>query len=114
MNPLPTVESACSLLQQEESQIELVQNSSSLMEVTALYSKANMKDKCSICGFKWHSPERCWKMIGYPSWHPKFKQLKVKEKDENGLKRYYEVKGNQSNRKVGANAEGGNIMFTPC
>ncbi|GJU08548.1 hypothetical protein Tco_1124978 [Tanacetum coccineum] len=52
MNPLPTVESACSLLQQEESQREVVQNSSSLMEVTALYSKANLKYKCSICGFK--------------------------------------------------------------
>ncbi|GJW80389.1 retrovirus-related pol polyprotein from transposon TNT 1-94 [Tanacetum coccineum] len=85
MNPLPTVESACSLLQQEESQRELVQNSSSSMKVTALYSKANLKDKCSICGFKWHPPER---------WYSGFK-------------------GNQSNRKVAATTEGGNIMFTP-
>ncbi|PWA61028.1 hypothetical protein CTI12_AA376180 [Artemisia annua] len=110
MNPLPTVESACSLLQQEESQRELTQIDSSSMEVTALYSKANVKEKCSICGFKWHPPERCWEKVGYPSWHPKFKQSKLKGKDGNGLK---VVKGNQYNRKLAATAEGGNIMFTP-
>nr|GEW47173.1 retrovirus-related Pol polyprotein from transposon TNT 1-94 [Tanacetum cinerariifolium] len=60
MNPLPIVENACSLLQQEESQQELNQNSSSSIKMTALYSKSDLKDKCSICGFKWHPPERCW------------------------------------------------------
>nr|GEV10925.1 retrovirus-related Pol polyprotein from transposon TNT 1-94 [Tanacetum cinerariifolium] len=60
MNPLPIVKNACSLLQQEESQQELNQNSSSSIEMTALYSKSDLKDKCSICGFKWHPPERCW------------------------------------------------------
>ncbi|GJW81289.1 hypothetical protein Tco_0145264 [Tanacetum coccineum] len=45
-------------------------------------------------------------MIGYPTWHLKFKQLKVKGKDRSGLKGYSGVKGNQSNRKVVATAEG--------
>ncbi|GJR02043.1 hypothetical protein Tco_0525027 [Tanacetum coccineum] len=102
MNPLPTLESACSLLQQEELQRELTQNTSFSMQVTALYSMENLKDKCSICGFKWHPPERCWEKICYPNWHPKFKQSKLKGKDGNGFKGYSVMKGNQSNRKVAA------------
>ncbi|GJR80268.1 retrovirus-related pol polyprotein from transposon TNT 1-94 [Tanacetum coccineum] len=113
MNPLPTVENACSLLQQEESQQELNQNSSSSIEITALYSKSDLKDKCSICGFKWHPPERCWEKVGYPSWHPKFKQSKLKGNTGNGSKGYPVVKGGQYNRKIAATAEGANIMFTP-
>ncbi|GJW17122.1 cysteine-rich receptor-like protein kinase 8 [Tanacetum coccineum] len=53
MNPLPNVESVCSLIQQEESQRVLF-GSSSNVETTALYCKGNVKDKCGICGFKWH------------------------------------------------------------
>ncbi|GJZ98587.1 cysteine-rich receptor-like protein kinase 8 [Tanacetum coccineum] len=33
-----------------------------------LLSKGIVKDKCSICGFKWHPPEKCWEKVGYPSW----------------------------------------------
>ncbi|GKB06228.1 cysteine-rich receptor-like protein kinase 8 [Tanacetum coccineum] len=104
---------ACSLLQQEESHQELNENSSSSIEITALYSKSDLKDKCSICGFKWHPPERCWEKVGYPSWHPKFKQSKLKGNTGNGSKGYPVVKGGQYNRKIAATAEGANIMFTP-
>ncbi|XP_071729221.1 uncharacterized protein [Rutidosis leptorrhynchoides] len=55
MNPLPTVETACSMLQQEESQREVL----SVIEPTALFSKGNQQDKCSICGNKWHSSDKC-------------------------------------------------------
>ena len=71
MNPLPNVESACSLIQQEESQRVLF-GSSSNVETTALYSRGNVKDKCGICGSKWHPPEKCWEKVGYPPWHSKF------------------------------------------
>ncbi|GKE13732.1 serine carboxypeptidase S28 family protein, partial [Tanacetum coccineum] len=76
-------------------------------------SKSDLKDKCSICGFKWHPPEICWEKVGYPSWHPKFKQSKLKGNIRNGSKGYPIVKGGQYNRKIAATAEGGNIMFTP-
>nr|GEX87670.1 hypothetical protein [Tanacetum cinerariifolium] len=49
MNPLPNVESACSLIQQKESQRVLF-GSSSNVEITALYSRGNVKDKCGISG----------------------------------------------------------------
>ncbi|GKC84196.1 cysteine-rich receptor-like protein kinase 8, partial [Tanacetum coccineum] len=66
MNPLPNVESACSLIQQEQSQRVLF-GSSSTIETTALYSRGNVKDKCGICDFKWHPPEKCWEKVGTAS-----------------------------------------------
>jgi hypothetical protein len=64
-SPLPSVETACSLLQQEESQRGVFGNNSQVgIESTALYSKGEVKDKCNICGFKWHPPEKCWEKIG--------------------------------------------------
>ncbi|GJV46124.1 hypothetical protein Tco_1430660 [Tanacetum coccineum] len=43
------------------------------MESSALLSKGIVKDKCTIYGFKWHPPEKCWEKVGYPSWHSKYK-----------------------------------------
>nr|GEV31986.1 cysteine-rich RLK (receptor-like protein kinase) 8 [Tanacetum cinerariifolium] len=78
MNPFLNVESACSFIQQEESQ-RMLFGSSSNVETTTLYSKGNVKDKCGICGFKWHPPEKCWKKVGYLPWHSKFKGSQVKQ-----------------------------------
>ncbi|GJT07783.1 hypothetical protein Tco_0842245 [Tanacetum coccineum] len=36
-------------------------------------TKGIVKDKCSICGFKWHPLEKCWEKVRYPPWHAKFK-----------------------------------------
>nr|GFB54660.1 cysteamine dioxygenase [Tanacetum cinerariifolium] len=72
IDPLPSVEVTCSLLQQEESHILLFKSSAGI-ESTALLSKGIMKEKCSICGFKWHPPDKCWEKVGYPPWHAKFK-----------------------------------------
>ncbi|GKC77245.1 hypothetical protein Tco_1128019 [Tanacetum coccineum] len=56
--PLPNVENACSLIQQGESQ-RMLFGSTSNDETIALYRKRNVKDKCAICGFKWHVLEKC-------------------------------------------------------
>ncbi|PWA50769.1 hypothetical protein CTI12_AA290690 [Artemisia annua] len=72
-SPLPSVEVACALLQQEESQRGVFGSGQIGVESTALYSKGENKDKCSICGFKWHPPDKCWGKIGYPTWHYKYK-----------------------------------------
>ena len=72
MTPLPSVEAACSYIQQEESQRELLDVNKLGVETTALYSK---KDRiCSECGNKGHTSDKCWTVIGYPSWHPKAKR----------------------------------------
>ncbi|GKD35131.1 serine carboxypeptidase S28 family protein [Tanacetum coccineum] len=87
-SPLPSVETACALLQQEESQREVFGSSQSLMESTALYSKTDSKEKCSICGYKWHPADKCWEKIGYPPWHYKSKQSQWKNKGENMVKQW--------------------------
>ncbi|GJY58949.1 retrovirus-related pol polyprotein from transposon TNT 1-94 [Tanacetum coccineum] len=56
----------------EESQ-RLLFKSSAGIESTALLSKGIVKEKCFICGFKWHPPDKCWEKVGYPPWHAKFK-----------------------------------------
>ncbi|GKC02060.1 cysteine-rich receptor-like protein kinase 8 [Tanacetum coccineum] len=59
MSPLPSVESACALLQEEESQRGVFGSSNHLgIETTALYSKNETKEKCSICGYKWHPEDK--------------------------------------------------------
>ncbi|PWA74850.1 hypothetical protein CTI12_AA247640 [Artemisia annua] len=75
INPLPSVENACAVIQQEESQKDVFTHGHvPLVETTALYGKQENKGKCGIYGFKWHPPERCWEKVGYPVWHHKYKQ----------------------------------------
>ncbi|PWA80700.1 hypothetical protein CTI12_AA114230 [Artemisia annua] len=88
------VESACSLLQQEESQRGVFGNSGHVgVESTALYSKGD------------HPPEKCWEKIGYPVWHYKYKQgQKVKSVVKNGV-------GNVK-RTAAVVESSGNVVFT--
>lgn len=58
-NPLPSVETACFVLQQEESQREILSHDKLTMESTALFSK-NSSDVCTKCGVKGHPREKCW------------------------------------------------------
>ena len=85
MTPLPTVETACSLIQQEESQKEVLEINKLEVETTALYSR-NEKFKdvkiCTECGNKGHTPDNCWSVIGYPAWHPKGKKQLSKKGDK--------------------------------
>ncbi|GKG00597.1 hypothetical protein Tco_0302287, partial [Tanacetum coccineum] len=63
--------------------------------------------KCTICGFKWHPPEKCWEKVGYPTWHHKFKQ---NQKAKSGVK---SGNGNAPVKKIAALVEtGGHVVST--
>ncbi|PWA58901.1 hypothetical protein CTI12_AA399190 [Artemisia annua] len=51
--------------------------------------------------FKWHPPERCWEKVGYPSWHPKYKQSKSRDAQ------------NRPPQRTVAHVETRNVSFTP-
>lgn len=72
MSPLPTVESACAVLQQEESQREVLKPVKNEVEMSAMYVKSQndkMQMTCQACGVKGHLTEKCWTVVGYPKWH---------------------------------------------
>ena len=78
MTPLPSVEIICGMLQQEEQQKQVLEGLKFSSESSALLSK-NMDMKpmdvqCSECGNKGHTSEKCWHVIGFPSWHPRAKR----------------------------------------
>ena len=50
-----------------------------VIESTTLFSR-NDAMRCSQCGTKGHSKEKCWTVIGYPSWHPRHKKFPQKKK----------------------------------
>ncbi|PWA64847.1 hypothetical protein CTI12_AA343890 [Artemisia annua] len=66
-SPLPSVETACALLQQEESRRGVFGSGQLGVESTALDSKGEVKEKCTICRYKWHPPDKCWGKLGYPT-----------------------------------------------
>lgn len=78
LTPLPSVETACAVLQQEESQREILTIPRIDHDVSAMFSRNNNHnpDKnmvCSVCGLKGHTNTRCWHVIGFPKSHPKHK-----------------------------------------
>ncbi|PWA79592.1 hypothetical protein CTI12_AA205500 [Artemisia annua] len=80
------------------------------LKATALYGKGSgTKDKCGICGFKWHPPERCLEKVGYPTWHAKYKPPQQRQQYKNGNN---QVK-NQGMARTAAHVESGSISFTP-
>lgn len=76
ITPLPTVESACAAIQQEELQREVLKSDGVEFEGSAMMSKGPVTKttlECSVCNGKGHTADRCWTVIGYPKWHPKHK-----------------------------------------
>lgn len=77
--PLPTVDVACSALQQEESQRDILHNVLSLdTDISAMYGKGPQyqTDKpvmCTNCGGKNHPSEKCWSVVGFPRWHHRYR-----------------------------------------
>lgn len=82
LNPLPTVETACASLEQEEAQRSLLSLSKST-EVMALYSKTQASKgifvpvTCTACKGRGHSAEKCWTVVGFPKWHSRYSSSPV-------------------------------------
>lgn len=74
MNPLPKVEHASAVLQQEEAQRDLLSTTKATeSEMLAMYSKVpNKTFHCTKCGGKSHTADRCWSVVGYPRWHSNY------------------------------------------
>lgn len=109
MNPLPSVEFACAVLQQEESQRDLLKMSSP--DVSAMYGKAisdrsisNKSIVCSVCEKRGHSHEKCWTVVGLPKWHSKYKR-QVSSRSENFNTGSGKIFGNQ-NKRMTNNVQG--------
>ena len=89
MHPLPSVETACSILQQEELQREVLEEEQSINAASALYSKGHealfskaSEERCGHCGNKRHTTEKCQQLIGYPHWHPKGRKSSQKKQSK--------------------------------
>ncbi|XP_074341951.1 uncharacterized protein LOC141679348 [Apium graveolens] len=82
ITPLPTVEQVVAVIQQEEAQRSLLSAITPDVELSALYSKSpqspspqyvNKPVTCTACNVKGHTREKCWTVIGFPKWHPKYR-----------------------------------------
>ncbi|GJW30731.1 cysteine-rich receptor-like protein kinase 8, partial [Tanacetum coccineum] len=89
-----------------ESQRGVFRSSNQLgIQTTALYRKNETKEKCSICGYKWHLEEKYWEKVGYPAWHYKSKQSHQKGKGKS-------TNSNTPSKRTAAAVESGNVVFT--
>jgi len=63
------------MLQQEEQQRQVLEGMNFSSDSSTLLSKnmdmRNVDVKCSECGNKDHTSDKCWHVIGFPSWHPR-------------------------------------------
>ncbi|XP_074324159.1 uncharacterized protein LOC141661076 [Apium graveolens] len=83
MPNLPSMEATCSYLEQEEAQREVLGHVREDIETSAIFSKstggvsANAQSipsiQCTACGKASHMTDKCWTVVGFPSWHPKAK-----------------------------------------
>ncbi|KAL2924831.1 Retrovirus-related Pol polyprotein from transposon TNT 1-94 [Bienertia sinuspersici] len=93
-SPLPTVEEACNMFMQEEAQKEILKGEKAEGDPVALYSKggggkdSTCEEGCSVCGGKKHTADKCWKIVGYPKWHPMYKKQQRQKEGEPGRKAY--------------------------
>ncbi|KAJ8431384.1 hypothetical protein Cgig2_027978 [Carnegiea gigantea] len=82
MSPLPSVEAACSSIQQEESHRKRLETGNLEVETTALFSKNANAKGCSQCGNEEHTKEKYWLVIGYPSLYPLAKNFPQKRNNK--------------------------------
>ncbi|KAL2935127.1 Retrovirus-related Pol polyprotein from transposon RE2 [Bienertia sinuspersici] len=103
-HPLPSVESACASLQQEESQREIFTESTYSAESSAMWTKFLKADKekqqalnsgegyvekCKVCGRKNHPTRECWYKKGFPEGHPLSKNYLKSGKKQGSTEQQY-------------------------
>lgn len=118
---LPSVETACSYLEQEEAQREILGHTKEDTETSAMFSKSTggvtgaaqslSSVQCTACGKTGHSGDKCWSVVGYPSWHPKAKPqnqgtFKGKGRMSNNQQKWNKGRGGGSGYRVAANVQG--------
>lgn len=70
MQPLPSIDEAHNLLQQEESQRDVLLNVKGESDALVMYGRSTGDIvHCSLCGKPGHHKDKCWSVVGYPSWH---------------------------------------------
>ena len=109
MSTLPSVETACSSLQQEECQRDMLRPVKEEVEAIAMFTKGK-EGGCSVCGKQGHNKEVCWFVVGYPQWHPKHeKEQRGKMKEQSSFRGQNWKKGGKNTRpgvKIAAAIQG--------
>ncbi|KAL2906464.1 Phosphoenolpyruvate carboxylase, partial [Bienertia sinuspersici] len=94
MSKLPTVDEACNIIQQEESQREVFKQEKGENDGMVMHIKKN-EQLCSNYGKPGHSYDKCWTIVGYPAKGIKNHKGIVKETQNKSNFRKYTNKGNQ-------------------
>uniref|UniRef100_A0A803LRD3 Uncharacterized protein n=1 Tax=Chenopodium quinoa TaxID=63459 RepID=A0A803LRD3_CHEQI len=102
LTPLPTVESACSMLQQEESQRDVL-ISKAESDISAMYSRqfpVKPTVTCSHCGGKGHSQNKCWYLYCFPKKQEKPRLNPVNTAAETHAIFQYTKKGSETDEEL--------------
>lgn len=120
MTPLPSVETACAYMEQEEAQRDLLVSVKEEKETLAMFSKGT-GGVCSACNKVGHTREKCWTIVGYPVGHPrhhKGQQAKPKWKSGTRNNQRWSKHKQEGTSRVAANVHSGSqsdmsIDYTP-